>query len=200
MLLAARRTGRRLRAGPDTTFARRAAFRRATGRSSRTKKVPAIDLNGTVVTERAAITIFLADRFSRGRALRRPSAIPIEPPYLTMLVYNDSVLDPLHRGGALPWPRHMPATTIPSAFSRTWSPIWSGCSSERPYAAGRTVHGGRYVQTGQFHRLHHEADQDTARATSPLSSTWLRIEERPAYQRVQQKDYEMAMATPYLRS
>lgn len=57
------------------------------------KKVPAIELDGQIVTERAAITIYLADRFSAG-VLAPALDDPRRAQYLKMLVYNDSVLDP----------------------------------------------------------------------------------------------------------
>ncbi len=57
------------------------------------KKVPALEIDGLIVTERAAITIYLADRFSAGR-LAPALDDPRRAAYLTMLVYNDAVLDP----------------------------------------------------------------------------------------------------------
>jgi glutathione S-transferase len=57
------------------------------------KKVPAIDHDGTIVTERAAICIYLADRFPRaGLAPAIGEARRAE--YLTRLVYHDAVFDP----------------------------------------------------------------------------------------------------------
>jgi glutathione S-transferase len=57
------------------------------------KKVPAVVHDGTVITERAAITIYLADAFPE--AGLAPSADAADrAPYLTMLVYCDAVLDP----------------------------------------------------------------------------------------------------------
>lgn len=57
------------------------------------KKVPAIEIDGMVITERAAITIYLADRFSPGK-LAPALDDPARAAYLQMLVYNDAVLDP----------------------------------------------------------------------------------------------------------
>lgn len=57
------------------------------------KKVPAIELDGQILTERAAITVYLADRFSAGR-LAPALDDPRRAAYLKMLVYNDAVLDP----------------------------------------------------------------------------------------------------------
>ncbi|WP_011581027.1 MULTISPECIES: glutathione S-transferase family protein [Chelativorans] len=58
------------------------------------KKVPAIDHDGTIVTERAAIAIYLGDAFPEaGLAPAIGDADRAE--YLTMLVYHDAVFDPV---------------------------------------------------------------------------------------------------------
>jgi glutathione S-transferase len=57
------------------------------------KKVPAVEIGGEVLTERAAITIDLADRFPEA-GLAPALGDPLRSGYLRMLVYCDSVLDP----------------------------------------------------------------------------------------------------------
>ena len=57
------------------------------------KKVPAIIHDGTIVTERAAINIYLGDAFPQA-GLAPAIGDPMRAPYLTWLVYCDSVLDP----------------------------------------------------------------------------------------------------------
>jgi glutathione S-transferase len=57
------------------------------------KKVPAIQHRGLTVTERAAISIYLADTFTRAK-LAPALDDPMRGAYLTMLVYCDSVFDP----------------------------------------------------------------------------------------------------------
>ncbi|MEQ1954407.1 glutathione S-transferase family protein [Mesorhizobium sp. CN2-181] len=57
------------------------------------KKVPAIEHDGTVITERAAITTYLADAFPEA-GLAPPIGDPLRAPYLTTCVYCDSVIDP----------------------------------------------------------------------------------------------------------
>ena len=57
------------------------------------KKVPAIDHDGTIVTERAAITIYLCDTFPEA-ALAPAIGDPIRAAYLKWLVYADAVFDP----------------------------------------------------------------------------------------------------------
>jgi glutathione S-transferase len=58
------------------------------------KKVPAIAHDGTVVTERAAITIYLGDAFPE-KGLAPALGDPDRAAYLTALVYHDSVFDPV---------------------------------------------------------------------------------------------------------
>lgn len=57
------------------------------------KKVPAIEHGGVILTERAAITIYLADVFSRA-GLAPALDEPMRATYLRMLVYCDAVFDP----------------------------------------------------------------------------------------------------------
>lgn len=57
------------------------------------KKVPAISHDGTIVTERAAITIYLADNFPHAD-LAPPIGDAARAAYLTWLVYCDAVFDP----------------------------------------------------------------------------------------------------------
>jgi glutathione S-transferase len=69
-------------------------------------RVPAIAVDGIVVTERPAICAYLADRFSYGELAPRIEA-PERGPYLKWLVYAGTVLDPalaMARGGIEPRP------------------------------------------------------------------------------------------------
>ena len=57
------------------------------------KKVPAIDHDGTIVTERAAISIYLGDVFAEA-GLAPAIGDPRRAAYLKWLVYADAVFDP----------------------------------------------------------------------------------------------------------
>lgn len=57
------------------------------------KKVPAVRVGSQVITERAAITAYLSDRFSEA-GLAPTVDDPMRAPYLSMLVYVDAVFDP----------------------------------------------------------------------------------------------------------
>jgi len=58
------------------------------------KKVPAIDHDGTIVTERAAISIYLSDAFAQA-GLAPAIGDRARAAWLTWLVYSDSVFDPV---------------------------------------------------------------------------------------------------------
>ena len=58
------------------------------------KKVPAIVHGGVAIHERAAICIYLCDAFPAA-GLAPPVGDPRRGPYLSWLVYNDAVIDPV---------------------------------------------------------------------------------------------------------
>ena len=58
------------------------------------KKVPAIVHDGVAVHERSAICIYLCDAFPAA-GLAPPPGDPRRGPYLSWLVYNDAVIDPV---------------------------------------------------------------------------------------------------------
>src|SRR4051812_2848558 len=66
------------------------------------KKVPAIDHDGTIVTERAAICLYLAETFPEA-GLAPAAGDASRAAYLTWLVYADSVLDPALAAKAHGW-------------------------------------------------------------------------------------------------
>jgi glutathione S-transferase len=66
------------------------------------KKVPAIEHDGVVITERAAIAIYLCDAFPQAGLAPRQGDKD-RGPYLTWLVYADSVFDPAVAAHALGW-------------------------------------------------------------------------------------------------
>jgi glutathione S-transferase len=66
------------------------------------KKVPAIVHDGLAITERAAICIYLADAFPQA-GLAPSIGDPRRGPYLSWLVYNDGVIDPVLGAKFLGW-------------------------------------------------------------------------------------------------
>lgn len=66
------------------------------------KKVPAIVHDGVAVHERSAICIYLCDAFPAA-GLAPPIGDPRRGPYLSWLVYNDAVLDPVLGATFMGW-------------------------------------------------------------------------------------------------
>ncbi|WP_274629040.1 glutathione S-transferase family protein [Arvimicrobium flavum] len=66
------------------------------------KKVPAIDHDGTIVTERAAICMYLSETFPEA-GLAPAVGDPARPAFLTWLVYCDAVFDPALAARANGW-------------------------------------------------------------------------------------------------
>jgi len=66
------------------------------------KKVPAVVHDGVTITERAAICAYLADVFP-GAGLAPPIGDRRRGPYLSWLVYNDAVIDPVLGAKFLGW-------------------------------------------------------------------------------------------------
>ncbi len=97
------------------------------------KKVPAIVDGSTIVTERAAIALYLAERFPSAR-LAPSIDDPIRADYLSMLVYVDAVFDPCVSA------HHHGLTYASSDYSfGTYDDLVRNLENkltQRPYAAG----------------------------------------------------------------
>lgn len=57
-------------------------------------KTPALDIDGRVMTESAAICLYLADRFGMGQLAPSPDSVE-RPRYLSLMVHASASLDPL---------------------------------------------------------------------------------------------------------
>jgi glutathione S-transferase len=66
------------------------------------KKVPAIVHDGAAIHERAAIFAYLGDAFPQA-GLAPPIGDPRRGPYLSWLVYNDAVIDPVIGARVMGW-------------------------------------------------------------------------------------------------
>ncbi|MFI4973028.1 MAG: glutathione S-transferase family protein [Caulobacterales bacterium] len=66
------------------------------------KKVPAVVHDGVAIHERAAIFAYLADAFPQA-GLAPPIGDPRRGPYLSWLVYNDAVIDPVLGAKFMGW-------------------------------------------------------------------------------------------------
>lgn len=159
------------------------------------KKVPAIELDGTVVTERAAITIFLADRFPNA-GLAPAVTDQDRGAYLTMLVYNDAVLDPCisARAHRLEYAGNDYAFGL---FDDMVSYL-ERVLGERPYAAGKRFTAAD-IQLASS--IAFTMNQLKVLPERPVFVDYLgRVLERPANKRAEAKDTELAMKTPFFQA
>lgn len=155
------------------------------------KKVPAIDHDGTIVTERAAITLYLAETF-REAGLDVPPGDPDRARYLTMLVYCDSVFDPCLAARA----KGLDYTSNEFSFGLFDDMVAyvEKMLTVRPFAAG-----DRFT-AADTHLASSIAFTMNAMPLLPRRQAFVdylaRVEERPAYRRVTELDTKMAMALP----
>lgn len=150
------------------------------------KKVPAVEIDGQVLTERAAITIYLADRFSAG-SLAPALDDPRRAQYLKMLVYNDSVLDP---SVALHFRKieHKASEYSFGAYEDTIRNLKAHFSSH-PFAAGSQFTA---ADTQLASSLGFTIHQLKAVPQEPEFLAYLaRVADRPAHLRAQQLDAEL---------
>ena len=159
------------------------------------KKVPAIDHDGVIVTERAAITIYLAEAFPSA-GLSPAIGDPDRARYLSMLVYCDSVLDPCVVAKA----RGLEYTSNDFSFGLFDDMVayLDKALSSRPYAAGDRFTAAD-VQLASS--IGYTMNMVHVLPERPAFKDYLaRIGERPAWLRAQEKDQAMAMATPFFQA
>lgn len=159
------------------------------------KKVPAIELDGTVITERAAITIHLADHFTDA-GLAPALTDADRAAYLTMLVYCDAVFDPCvsARAHGLEYA----GNDYSFGLFEDMVAYLERVLSERPYAAGDRFTA---ADTQLASSIGYTMTQLKVLPERPVFKEYLdRIEQRPAHRRAQEKDQELAMATPFFQA
>jgi glutathione S-transferase len=158
------------------------------------KKVPAIEHDGVVVTERAAIAIYLCDVF-HGAGLAPNIGDKNRAPYLTWLVYADSVFDP---------------AVAARAQGLEYAPVNFSFGSFEDMVAN--------VERRLQHSPHIAGDRFTAADVAmagniayTMSQKWLpekkafvdyleRTTTRPAAKRAQEKDKALAMTVPAFKA
>ena len=155
------------------------------------KKVPAIDHDGTVITERAAITTYLADAFPDA-GLAPPIGDPTRGPYLTALVYCDAVFDPCIAGRA----HGLSYKSNDYSFGLFDDMVnyVERRLTENDFAAGdRFTAADIQLASG----IGYTMDQLKKLPEKPAFRAYLdRIKDRPAYQRARAKDYALAKTVP----
>lgn len=153
------------------------------------KKIPAVQVDGQVITERAAIVIYLADRFSYGN-LAPSIDDPLRATYLKMLVYNDSVLDP---SVALNFRKieHKPSEYSFGSYEDTMRAL-KAHFSVHPFAAGSRFTAADTILASSLGFTIHQLQ---AVPQEPEFLAYLaRVADRPAHQRAQQLDAELMQA------
>ncbi|MCO5058420.1 MAG: glutathione S-transferase [Rhizobiaceae bacterium] len=158
------------------------------------KKVPAIDHDGTIVTERAAITIYLADVFVKA-GLAPAIGDPARAKYLTWTVYSDSVFDPV-----------ICAKAHKLTYVSNDYPF--GLFDDMVANVEKHLTRNEYAAGSRFTAADTQLASGVAFTMNVLrvlperqvfKDYVARIEERPAYQRAQKRDYELAMQIPQFR-
>ncbi len=157
------------------------------------KKVPAIAHDGTIVTERAAITIYLCDAFADA-GLAPAIGDPARAAYLTWLVYCDSVFDP-------------------AVAARAHGLAYKSNDYSFGTFEDMVANVERHLERNEFAAGDRFTAADTQLASSiaftmnvlkvlperaAFSAYLGRVVEREAYQRARAKDFEMARQFPVL--
>jgi glutathione S-transferase len=158
------------------------------------KKVPAIEHDGVVITERAAITIHLADRFPEA-GLAPAVDDPMRGPYLTMLVYCDAVFDPALSARVQGW--EYDSNHFSFGLAEDMIDYIDRTLTDRPFAAGdRFTAADTQLASG----IGYTMDMMRALPEKPSFRAYLeRVKDRPAKLRAEEKDKALAMATPFFQ-
>lgn len=154
------------------------------------KKVPAIEHDGVVITERAAISIYLADAFPKA-GLAPATGDPMRGPYLSWLVYADAVFDPAVAVNALGLSYQGSSVSFGSLGDMV-------ANLERRLGANRFIAGDRFTAADV---------QMAGNMAYVMSQGWLekkpvfedyvgRATDRPAAKRADEKDKALAMTVP----
>lgn len=158
------------------------------------KKVPAVSHDGVIVTERAAISIYLADAFPE-TGLAPAIGDPDRAAYLTTLVYCDSVFDPAvcARVHGLEYVSNdYPFGTFDAMLANL-----EGRLSKQPYAVGdRFTAADIQLATG----INYTMNMLRALPERQVFHDYVaRVSERPAYQRATEKDASLAATIPFFQ-
>ncbi|MBS3647360.1 glutathione S-transferase family protein [Pseudaminobacter sp. 19-2017] len=155
------------------------------------KKVPAIEHDGVVITERAAITVYLADTFPQ-EGLAPVIGDPTRGPYLSTTVYCDSVFDPCiaARAHGLSYKSNDYSFGL---FEDMVAHLERRLTAH-PFAAGNSFTAAD-TQLGSA--IHYTMVRLKALPERPAFKAYLeRLADRPAWKRAQEKDYALAKTVP----
>ncbi len=142
------------------------------------KKVPAIRHNGVVVTERAAIALYLAETFPEA-GLAPAIGSPERAAYLTWLVYSDAVVDPAMSAHHYQWQYEKGAVSF-GLFEDMTARIERHLAGN-DYIAGNTFTAADCVFGGMLYWL---VEMFKGIPKLPVHQAYFdRISARPAFQR-----------------
>jgi len=154
------------------------------------KKVPAIEHDGTVVTERAAIAIYLCDAFPQA-GLAPKVGDKNRAAYLTWLVYADSVFDPAVAARAQGW------TYVASNFSfGSFEDMVANVERRlqaNPYFAGERFTAADIAMAGS---MAYVLKQGWLPKKPVFEDYVARATDRPAARLTDEKDLAMARTVP----
>ncbi len=150
------------------------------------KKVPAIEHDGTIVTERAAIVLYLTEAFPEAGLAPKPGDAN-RAAFLTWLVYSDSVFDPAVATRAQGW-EYRPNSFSFGSFDDMVNNLEKRLAKHR-YIAGDTFTAAD-TQVGSG--IHFSMDILKVLPERPVFQEYLaRLTERPAFGRYMAKDAEL---------
>ena len=158
------------------------------------KKVPAIEHDGIVITERAAISTYLADAFPDA-GLAPAIGDPARGPYLAMTVYCDSVFDPCVAARA----HGLQYTSNEYSFGLFDDMV---AHVERRLTQNRYAAGDRFTAADTQLGSGLAFTMDTMKVVPerPAFRAYVdRVTDRPAYRRYKEQDDALAMATPFFQ-
>lgn len=158
------------------------------------KKVPAIEHDGIVITERAAIATYLADAFPEA-GLAPAIGDPMRGPYLTILVYCDAVFDPALSAQVQGWTYE--SSHFSFGLADDMVAYLDRILTDRPYAAGDRFTA---ADTQLASSIAYTMDLLKALPERTSFRTYLeRVKDRPASLRAAAIDQELAMKTPFFQ-
>jgi glutathione S-transferase len=157
------------------------------------KKVPAIEHDGVVVTERAAIAIHLCDAFPQA-GLAPKVGEKERGPYLTWLVYADSVFDPAVAARVQGWTYASSGISFGSFEDMV-------ANVERRLQASHYVAGDRFTaaDVAMGGNMAFVMQQGWLPKKPAFEDYVARTTARPAAKRAQERDQAMAMTVPAFR-
>lgn len=154
------------------------------------KKVPAIDHDGVIVTERAAISIYLCDAFPQA-GLAPKIGDKARAAYLTWLVYADSVFDPAVAAHTLKL--EYPPSGVSFGSYEDLVANLERRLSEHEYVAGDRFTAADVQMAGS---MGYVMQQGWLEAKPAFKVYVERCKSRPAAKRADAKDLEMARGVP----